>query len=145
VLVAALLAIATALRAAVLATRLRHERLTGAAATERVPGSAPPPPPPAAAPAPAPERARRGWRSRSARDERGPRTAGPATAPATEPTAAERPTVRVEPGESGVTGEPGLGEPHPTRVIERTDADLPTYHLYRPSTPPNQADPGTDR
>ncbi len=154
VLVAAAVAVATAVRAGLVAARLRRERLTGAAATEKMPGPAATPPAatppaatatvsaptPAAAPARQQEQRRRGWRSRSARDERGPRT-DPATTRLTEPGAG----TTTEPGVGTPAGAaPGLGDPHPTRVIERTDEDLPTYHLYRPGTPPNQSEPGTD-
>jgi MFS family permease len=110
---AALLAVGLAGRAILVALGLRRDQLTGST------------PKPVADPAdattqvvpgrtePKPAEPTKKWRrSRSAREEFGPPRA------ATEPT-------KVQPAT----------EPHPTTVIERTADDLPTYHLYRPSSP----------
>jgi len=131
--VATLMSLALTVRAVLLAAALSRERLTGSAA------------PAADAPAGAtatgdattvaaqptggssaaatrvlpdkPERGR-GWRrGRSAREEFAERT---------------RRAGDARPGETGAT-RPGETKHVETTVIERTEDDLPTYHLYRPS------------
>ncbi len=159
---AALVALALAVRALLAAGRLRADRLTGSsipvapagddATTRVVPGRAEPTRPAAT---------RRWHRTRSAREEFGPPGAGTDPATTEQRPGQQRPTdqrsgdqrsgdqrpteqrptgQRPEQGGTEPGGTPSGAEPHPTRVIERTADDLPTYHLYRPSTPPPDGD-----
>jgi MFS family permease len=110
---AALLAVGLAARAVLVALGLRRDRLTGStngsvgAVADATTQVVTTPPAQAKA-----QPTKKWRRTRSAREEFGP----PRPAPE---------TTKVQPA----------GEPHPTTVIERTADDLPTYHLYRPTTP----------
>jgi hypothetical protein len=159
---AALVALALAVRALLAAGRLRTDRLTGSSApvapptddatTRVVPGAQPA----------RPEATRRWHRTRSAREEFGPpRASSDQTSSdqtGSDQTTTDQTTTERHPGQQHpadrrageprpteqrpgqAAAEPGGAasgaEPHPTRVIERTADDLPSYHLYRPSTPP---------